>query len=108
MAKPLTQWTSNAALDTTAIYDQPGVTYDTIYAIYDAVVGNALGQVPAEWLDATVKLPANWVVNPAAEINYYLYDSASHTYDSAVDTYDGIATNESAAQTKQPALWSDA
>lgn len=107
MAKPLTKWTSNAALDTTSIYDQTGVTYDTIYPVYDAVVGNKLGQIPAAWAIANPKLGARWLVNPESEANLYAYDSAAHTYDSVVDTYDGIVTNENFADKKQPAAWSN-
>lgn len=107
MAKPQTNWTSNATLDSTAIYDQPSVTYDTIYSIYDAVVGNALGQVPALWAQHSPKVGAAWRVNPAAEANFYLYDSASHSYDSAVDTYDGLVVGQDVADVKTPAVWNN-
>lgn len=106
MAKPPTLWTSNEDLDTTSIYDQTGVTYDTIYPVYDAVTGNALGQIPAAWAEADPKLAARWRTNPAAEANYYAYNSSAHTYNSANDTYNGVVSGEQATTEKQPATWS--
>lgn len=54
----------------------------------------------------TQKSPTDWSGNPAAEANFYVYDSALKTYDSTMDTYDGIVTTNLLDTEKLPVAWS--
>lgn len=54
------------------------------------------------------KIPTAWSGNPSAEVNEYVYDSASLAYDSTTQNYDGVVDTDLADTEKIPTAWSEA
>lgn len=54
----------------------------------------------------TQKSPTDWSANPAAEVNYGAYDSATDAYDSTTDNYDGVVSTNLLDTEKTPVAWS--
>jgi len=107
MAKILSQWRRKGRSAPSVDYDAPAVDYDGSTTPY---AGNG------ETHDSVIKQRSSWgkrakavtqfLINPAADTNEYLYNS-SQTYNSAA-TYSGIVVGEPHSTAKKPQLWSKA
>lgn len=107
MAKQLTNWRKKGRSAPTVDYDDPTVDFDSATTPY---AGN--GETPASvikqrsgWRNRAKQL-THFIINPAAVINEYLYNSTA-AYNSS-QTYNGIVVGEPHSTGKKPTPWSKA
>lgn len=105
MAKQLTSWRKKGRTQATADYDGSTIDYDSGTQKY---AGN--GETPSSVIKQRtswgkrVKQFTRFLINPAAIINEYLYNSTA-AYNST-QTYNGIVVGEPHSTSKKPTEWS--
>lgn len=107
MAKILSTWRRKGRTTPTVDYDAPTVDYDgstTPYAGNGETQDSVIKQ-RSSW-GKRVKAVTQFLINPAADTNEYLYNS-SQAYNSAA-TYSGIVVGEPSSTAKKPQAWSKA
>lgn len=107
MSKITTSWRRKGRSTPTVDYDAPTVDYDGSTTPYagNGETHNSVIKQTSSWSKRVKKL-TNFLINPAADTNEYLYNS-SQTYNSAA-TYSGIVVGEPHSTAKKPQAWSKA
>lgn len=105
--KSPTLWQANPAKEAGVAYNSSTTTYNSSSAAYSSTdsAEDEFSKTPELW-SKVAKTPQAWQANPAANVDLYLYDSATHLYDSVVDTYDGTVTGEDFGDQQTPTSWS--
>lgn len=107
MAKQLTSWRRKGRTAASADYDSASIDYDSSTQLYagNGETHNSVIKQRTGWSNR-VKQLTRFLINPAAVVNEYLYNSSS-AYNST-QTYNGIVAGEPRSTAKKPTDWSKA